>query len=281
MTLCDLPLSGLKVRSALSFACRTCRDTLIWLFGTVVSLHIPESACHHGSLQAWKLASLFRRHATHLGLRQNPILPRFSVTSRIVLATLFLTTLSVAVFSGYHFLHVKLMSINNFSHLTLRRFSLTGSFFSQIPPIHSIKGQSGTRLRLSVEGSPVIHGSIAFSNNIQTSRLEDHLALIPNVPRLSTNPPSANTLMGSSESFRNTTFPSKTYITWMRRGVREVVGAKGQVGNILYPADDGRSICHVAQILSSSQLLNVSAQMVHPFSQDLCSRARNSAWNGL
>ena len=101
----------------------------------MASLYVAESACQNSSLSALKLISLFRRHAKFSGLRQSPILPRFSMTSRIVLAMLFLMILFAAAFLGYHFLHVKLMSSKNFSHLMLRRFSLTGLFFSQTPSI--------------------------------------------------------------------------------------------------------------------------------------------------
>jgi hypothetical protein len=173
------------------------------------------------------------------------------------------------------------MPINSFFHLKLRRLLSAGSFFTRTPPIHLVNGQSSRRLRYSVERSPVNHGSVAFFYNIQRLNSEDHLALIPSVHRLSTNPLSTNTLIGFSNSFENIASPLRTYITWMRRGVREVAGTKGQDRNILYLADDGRSTCCIVQILSSSQSLNVSVQMVHPYSQDLSSWAMSSAWNGL
>ena len=187
----------------------------------------------------------------------------------------------VVVFSGNLFPHVKLMLVNNSSHLKLRGSLSTGLFFSQTLPIRSINGHSGRRPRLSVEKSLASHGSVASLGEIQRLGLEGHLALTRNVPRLSTNLPSANTFIGSTNSFRNTASQSRTYITWTRRGVREVVGARGQVRDILYLADDDQSTCHVAQTLSSSQLSNVSVQMARLFSQDLSSQARNSAQNGL
>ena len=101
----------------------------------MASLYVAGSACQNSSLSALKSISLFRRHAKFSGLRQSPILPRFPMTSRIVLAMLFLMTLFATAFLGYHFLHVKLMSSKNFSHLMLRRFSLTELFFSQTPSI--------------------------------------------------------------------------------------------------------------------------------------------------
>ena len=67
----------------------------------------------------------------------------------------------------------------------------------------------------------------------------------------------------------------------MRRDVREVVDAKGLVGNVLYLADIDQSTCHVAQISSSLQLSNVFVPMAQPFSQGLSSQERNSAPNGL
>lgn len=132
-----------------------------------------------------------------------------------------------------------------------------------------------------MERSLVKNGSKAFLNDIWRLSSEGHPALTPNAHKLSTNPPSANTSGSFDNSFRNMTSRWKTYITWTRRDVREVVGAKGQVGNASYLADDDQSTCHVAQILSSSQLLNVSVQMAWPFSQDLSSRAKSSARSGL
>jgi hypothetical protein len=79
-----------------------------------------------------------------------------------------------------------LTHVNNFSHLLLRRSLLTGSFFSWTPLTHSLNDQSGRKLRLSVGGSPVKHGSGGFLDDIRRLHSEDHLALIPNMPKLST-----------------------------------------------------------------------------------------------
>jgi hypothetical protein len=246
-------------------------------------LHIFHTGivCHHGHLTVLKSVDSYKRHATPSRLKKNPILHRFSVKSRIVLAMSFLMTLFVAVLSRHHFLQAKLMPINNFSHLLLRRFLSTGSFFSQTHLTRSANDPSGGRLRLSVGGSPANHGSKAFLNDIQRLSLEDHLALIPNVLRPSTGPLLADTSISFFKSFKNTKSLPRTYTTWMRRGVREVVGAMGQVKSILYLADDSQSIDHVVQILSLSQLSNVSVQMACLFSRGLSSQARNSVRNGL
>jgi Tc5 transposase DNA-binding domain len=87
-----------------------------------------------------------------------------------------------------------------------------------------------------------------FLERHQRLSLEDHLALIPNVLRPSTGPSLADTSISFFKSSKNTKSLPRTYTTWMRRGVREVVGAMGQVKSILYLADDGQSIDHVVQI---------------------------------
>ena len=94
---------------------------------------------------------------------------------------------------------------------------------------------------------------------------------------------SATTGAGYGYGFsRKLAEPTETlYITCMRRDVREVVSTKGLVVNASYPADNNQSTCHIAQILSLSQLLSVSVPMVQPSSQDLSSQAKSSARSGL
>jgi len=66
----------------------------------------------------------------------------------------------------------------------------------------------------------------------------------------------------------------------MKRVASKEVGERVLVESILCHAHDAPGINSVAQILSSSQSLNVSVQMGLLFIQDLCFQARNSLQNG-